>query len=74
MGAVGRRERNLTGQEFCMLELHMQITHLPPSVERDKIERKKTAMDEKIDEIVYGLYGIIEQEKKIIQDSTFKVQ
>jgi len=52
----------------------MQITHLPPSVERDKIERKKTAMDEKIDEIVYGLYGIIEQEKKIIQDSTFKVQ
>ncbi len=31
-------------------------------------------MDEKIDEIVYGLYGITEQEKKIIQDTTFKIQ
>jgi hypothetical protein len=51
-----------------MLELHMQITHLPPSVERDKIERKKTAMDEKIDEIVYGLQGLTNEERKIIQN------
>jgi hypothetical protein len=41
---------------------------------REKVEREIAVTDEKFDEIVYGLYGITEQEKKIIQDSTFKVQ
>ena len=42
---------------------------LPPSTEREKTEREIAVTDEKIDEIVYGLYGITEEEKRIIQDS-----
>jgi len=51
-----------------MLELHKKKTSLPPSAEREKIEREIMITDEKIDEIVYGLYGITEEEKKIIYD------
>ncbi len=42
-----------------MLELHKKKAALPPSAEREKIEREIAVMDEKIDEIVYGLYGIM---------------
>jgi len=38
-----------------------------PSAEREKIEREIAITDEKIDEIVYGLYGITEEERKIIE-------
>ena len=62
MDPARRREPYHAGQE------------LPPSAEREKVEREIAVMDEKIDEIVYGLYGITEQEKKIIQDTTFKIQ
>ncbi|MBU4320772.1 MAG: hypothetical protein Q8N12_05445 [Thermodesulfovibrionales bacterium] len=41
---------------------------LPPSAEREKIEREIAITDEKIDEILYGLYGVTEDEKKIIQN------
>ena len=43
-----------------MLELHKKKNPLPPSVEREKIEREITVTDEKIDDIVYGLYGIMD--------------
>ncbi len=49
-----------------MLELHKKRNSLPPSVEREKIEREITVTDEKIDDIVYGLYGIMDKERKII--------
>ncbi len=49
-----------------MLELHKKKNSLPSSAEREKIEREITITDEKIDEIVYGLYGITDEEKKII--------
>lgn len=39
----------------------------PPSAEREKIEREIAIKDEKIDEIVYGLYGITEEERKAIE-------
>lgn len=51
-----------------MLELHKKKTALPPSAERDKIEREIAVSDEKIDGIVYGLYGITEEAKKIIEE------
>jgi len=38
-----------------------------PSSEREKIEREIAVTDEKIDDIVYGLYGITDEEKKIIE-------
>jgi type I restriction-modification system DNA methylase subunit len=49
-----------------MLELHKRKNSLLPSAEREKIEREIIITDEKIDEIVYGLYGITDEEKKII--------
>jgi type I restriction-modification system DNA methylase subunit len=50
-----------------MLELHKKKNSLPPSAEREKIEREIAITDEKIDEIVYELYGITEEERKIIE-------
>jgi adenine-specific DNA-methyltransferase len=50
-----------------MLELHKKKNSLPPSAERKKVEREIAVTDEKIDEIVYGLYGITEEERKIIE-------
>ena len=50
-----------------MLELHKKKNALPPSAERDKIEREIAITDEKIDEIVYGLYVITEGERKVIE-------
>ena len=50
-----------------MLDLHKKKIALPPSAEREKIEREITITDEKIDNIVYGLYGITEEERKVIE-------
>jgi hypothetical protein len=50
-----------------MLDLHKKKNSLPPSAEREKIEREIAVTDEKIDEIVYELYGISEEEKGIIE-------
>ena len=49
-----------------MLELHKKKSSLPPSAEREKIEREITITDEKIDEIVYGLYGVTADEKQLV--------
>jgi len=51
----------------AMLELYKKKNSLPPSAEREKVEREIAVTDEKIDEIVYKLYGITEEEKKIIE-------
>ncbi len=48
-----------------MLELHKKKSSIPPSAERNKIEREIAITDEKIDEVVYGLYGITEEKRKI---------
>jgi len=50
-----------------MLVLHKKKNSLPPSAEREKVEREIAVTDEKIDDIVYGLYGITEEERKIIE-------
>ncbi|MEK6652006.1 MAG: TaqI-like C-terminal specificity domain-containing protein, partial [Nitrospirota bacterium] len=50
-----------------MLDLHKKKNSLPPSAEREKIEREIVITDEKIDEIVYGLYGVTAEERKIIE-------
>ncbi len=50
-----------------MLELNKKKIALPPSSKRDKIEREIQITDEKIDELVYELYGISEKERKIIE-------
>jgi hypothetical protein len=50
-----------------MLDLHKKKNSLPLSSEREKIEREIAITDEKIDDTVYGLYGITEEERKIIE-------
>ena len=50
-----------------MLELYKKKNALLPSTEREKIEREIAVTDEKIGEIVYGLYGITEEERRIIE-------
>ncbi len=50
-----------------MLELHKKKSALPPSAEREKIEREIAVTDEKIDDIVYGLYGMTEEERRIVE-------
>jgi hypothetical protein len=47
-----------------MLDLHKKKAALPPSAEREKIEREIAVTDEKIDDVVYGLYGVTESEKR----------
>jgi hypothetical protein len=49
-----------------MLDLYKKKAALPASAEREKIEREIAVTDEKIDDIVYGLYGITDEEKRII--------
>ncbi len=49
-----------------MLDLHKKKAALPPSAEREKIEREIAVTDENIDEIVYRLYGITKEERRII--------
>ncbi|MBI5875741.1 MAG: restriction endonuclease subunit R, partial [Deltaproteobacteria bacterium] len=50
-----------------MLELHKKKNSMPPSAELEKIEREIAVTDEKMDEIVYGLYGVTEGERKMIE-------
>jgi adenine-specific DNA-methyltransferase len=50
-----------------MLELHKKKNSLPPSAEREKVEREIAVTDEKIDELVYGLYGVMEEERGMIE-------
>jgi hypothetical protein len=49
-----------------MLDLHKKKAAIPLSAEREKIEREIKVTDEKIDEIVYKLYGINDQEIKLL--------
>jgi len=50
--------------KYTMLELHKNKNALPLSSERET-----TVADEKIDEIVYGLYGVLAEERKIIEST-----
>jgi hypothetical protein len=50
-----------------MLDLHKKKAGIPPSAERVKIEREIAVTDEKIDEMVYDLYVVAEEEKMIIE-------
>jgi hypothetical protein len=50
-----------------MLELHKKKNSMSPSAERERVEREIAVTEEKIDEIVYGLYGVTEEERKVIE-------
>jgi len=46
-----------------MLDLHKKMASTPPSAEREKVEREIAVTDEKIDEIMYGLHAMTEEER-----------
>jgi hypothetical protein len=50
-----------------MLELNKKKNALPPSSERERIEREIAVTDERIDEMVYGLYGLTEEEIRMVE-------
>ncbi|HWR59711.1 MAG TPA: hypothetical protein VN328_12565 [Thermodesulfovibrionales bacterium] len=49
------------------IEAFKKINSLSPSAERERIEREIAITDENIDEIVYGLYGVTEEERKLME-------
>ena len=50
-----------------MLELHKKLSGLSFDSEKEPIERQIAATDKKIDELVYKLYGLTEEEIKIVE-------
>jgi len=50
-----------------MLDLHKKKNDLPPSSEFDKLEREIAMCDETIDQLVYDLYQLTQEERKIIE-------
>jgi hypothetical protein len=50
-----------------MLELHKQLNKVSFASEKEPIERQIAATDKKIDELVYRLYGLTEEEIRIVE-------
>lgn len=57
----------LVGLVDRMLELNKQIQKIQSETERETVKRLITATDNKIDQLVYRLYNITEEEQKIIE-------
>ncbi|HHT9124511.1 MAG TPA: Eco57I restriction-modification methylase domain-containing protein [Candidatus Brocadiia bacterium] len=57
----------LVGLVERMLELNRKKQALPASSEREAVESEIAVADERIDELVYELYGITEKEREIIE-------
>ena len=51
-----------------MTKLKKNINLLPSCSKKEKMAREIQITDEKIDKLVYELYGITEEEKKIIEE------
>lgn len=58
---------NLKIYSIDVLELHKKKNSLPLSAEREKIGREIAVTDEKIDDIVYRLYGLTSEEIAIVE-------
>ena len=52
-----------------MLELNKKRHALPATSQREAIEREIAVTDERIDDLVYELYGITKGEREIIEGS-----
>lgn len=62
--ATRRADANL--RPDYSFDLHKKKAALPQSAEREKIEREIAVTEEKIDEVVCGLYGVTEKERQSI--------
>ncbi len=50
-----------------MLELHQRLSAVRTPPEKTSLERQITATDRQIDRFVYDLYGLTEEEIKIVE-------
>ena len=57
-----------------MLALHKQLATVRAGHEKTAIQRQIEATDRQIDNLVYELYGLTEDEIKIVNESTFAIQ
>jgi type II restriction/modification system DNA methylase subunit YeeA len=53
-----------------MLSLHKRLTSKLLPQKREQIEREIVATDRQIDQLVYQLYGLTEDEIKIVEEAT----
>lgn len=51
-----------------MLELHKRLQEAKTPDERVRLERQIKSTDQAIDELVYTLYGLTEEEKRIVEE------
>jgi predicted nucleic acid-binding Zn-ribbon protein len=51
-----------------MLDLHQQRQAATSEVARERLQREINVTDEKIDALVYELYGLTEQEIRIVEE------
>jgi predicted nucleic acid-binding Zn-ribbon protein len=54
----------------AMLRLHKDLEEVKTQHEREAIERQIAAADEQIDHLVYELYGLTDEEIKIVEEAT----
>ena len=53
-----------------MLKLHKQLAAAKTSYEKTAIQRQIDATDKQIDQLVYELYGLTEEEIKIVEEGS----
>ncbi len=52
-----------------MLELHKRLAAAKSDADKKRIRRAVAATDRKIDELVYELYGLTDEEIKVVESS-----
>lgn len=66
-GAEKQRHDELVALVDRMLDLHKMLVRSHFDSEREPIERQIATTDKKIDGLVYQLYGLTEEEVKIVE-------
>jgi hypothetical protein len=65
-----KMQGNLVALVDKMLGLHKQVHKSSFDSEKEPMQRQIAATDKKIDDLVYKLYGLTEEEIKIVEEST----
>ena len=65
---VARHDRMVALVEQ-MLELHKRLTATKSQSDRDLYQRQIDATDREIDKLVYGLYGLTEEEIALVESN-----
>ena len=66
---IARHDKMVTIVER-MLDLNKRLPEARTDQEQTLIQRQIAATDKEIDELVYDLYGLTEEERKIVEHST----